>query len=161
RPRWRLTKPLRARIAEGHPWVYDRALSNAARAAAGEIVEIVDEEGPVATAYADPNSPLRARVLDAPGVAIDAAWVRARARDAAARRVRDPLLVGCTGRRLVHGEGDALPGLVIDAYGDTAVCVFDGEGATALWRPLLADAIGGLESGGVELRHVWVRGDRR
>lgn len=161
RPRWRLTKPLRDRIREGHPWVYDRALSNAVRGVAGELVELIDEEGPVATAFADPNSPIRARVLDAPGTTIDAAWVRGRTERASRRRSKDPMLVGCTGRRLVHGEGDDCPGLVIDVYGTTAVVVFDGEGSTMLWRPLIGAAIAGLEDGGAKIEHVWLRGDRR
>nr|MDQ3368655.1 class I SAM-dependent rRNA methyltransferase [Myxococcota bacterium] len=104
--RWRLAKPLRAAIRAGHPWIYDRALAPPKGIASGEIVTIVDDEGPVVTAFADPASPIRARVLDLPGVVIDGGWVRARVEAAVARRLRDPLLVGCTGRRLVHGEGD-------------------------------------------------------
>ncbi len=160
RARWRLTKPLRARIRAGHPWVYDRALA-AGSGVAGDLVTLVDDEGPIAVALADPTSPLRARVLDRdPDAAIDGSWVRARTEAAAARRARDPLLVGCTGRRLVNGEGDACPGLVVDQYVDTAVIVFDGAAAAAFWRPRLADVIGGLERGGAELAHVWVRGER-
>ncbi len=161
RAKWRLTKPLRDAIRLGHPWIYDRALSNAAKAAVGEIVEIVDEDGPIATAYADPASPLRARVLGPPGLAIDGAWARGRAQRAAAKRARDPLLVGCTGWRLIHGEGDDCPGLVIDRYGETCVVVFDGDGADALWRPLLGDVLDGLAAGGTEPRHVWLRGNRK
>jgi 23S rRNA (cytosine1962-C5)-methyltransferase len=157
---WRLTKPLRDRIRDGHPWIYDRALAKPLGLAPGDVVTIVDEEGPLVTAFADPASPIRARILDAPDAAIDAEWTRIRARDASARRTRDPLLVGCTGRRLVHGEADACPGLVIDAYEDTAVVVFDGEAAAAFWRPRLADVIAGLIAGGAELRHVWLRGTR-
>lgn len=100
-------------------------------------------------------------MLDVPGATIDGAWVRGRVEAAAARRVRDPLLVGCTGRRLVHGEGDACPGLVIDQYADTAVVVFDGDAAASFWRARLEDVIAGLERGGAELAHVWVRGSRR
>ncbi|MBA2544683.1 MAG: class I SAM-dependent rRNA methyltransferase, partial [Deltaproteobacteria bacterium] len=100
------------------------------------------------------------RVLAAPDTRIDAAWAHAQARDAAARRVRDPLLVGCSGRRLIHGEGDGCPGLVIDAYADTAVVVFDGVAASAFWRPGLADVIAGIEAAGIALAHVWVRADR-
>ncbi len=159
--RWRLTKPLRARIRAGHPWIYDRALAAPPRGlTAGDLVTIVDDDGPVATALADPASPIRARVLDAPGAAIDAGWVRARVEAAAARRARDPLLVGCTGRRLVHGEGDACPGLVVDAYGDTAVIVHDGAAAAAFWRAHQDAVIDGLERGGAEIAHVWVRGTR-
>ncbi len=160
-PNWRLTKPLRARIAEGHPWVYDRALAPVpGGVAAGDLVTIVDDDGPIATAFADPASPIRARVLELGAVPIDTAWKRARAQAAAARRARDPLLVGCTGRRIVHGEGDACPGLVIDVYADTAVVVFDGEAAAAFWRPALSDVITGVVDGGIAIAHVWVRGVR-
>ena len=159
--RWRLTKPLRARIRAGHPWVYDRALAPPRGIEQGAIVTLIDDDGPVATALADPASPIRARVLDVPGAVIDAAWVRGRVEAAAARRARDPLLVGCTGRRLVHGEGDACPGLVIDQYGDTAVIVFDGDAAATFWRTRIDDVLDGLERGGAELAHVWMRGARR
>ncbi len=161
RARWRLTKPLRGRIRAGHPWIYDRALAPPRGLTAGDIVTICDDEGPIATALADPGSPIRARVLDVPGAVIDASWVRSRTEAAAARRSRDPLLVGCTGSRLVHGEGDACPGLVVDRYVDTAVIVFDGAAAAAFWRPHLPAVLDGLERGGAELRHVWVRGERR
>ena len=160
--RWRLTKPLRAAIRGGHPWIYDRALAPPKGLAAGDIVTIFDDDGPIATVLADPTSPLRARVLDLqPDAVIDSAWVRARSAGAAARRVRDPLLVGCTGRRLIHGEGDACPGLVVDVYDDTAVVVFDGPAATAFWRPRLPDVFAGLERGGIAITHVWIRGERR
>jgi len=170
---WRLTKPLRARIRAGHPWIYDRALAAPPRGiAAGDLVTIADDDGPVAVALADPASPIRARVLqvlDAPGAApgaprapaaIDDGWVHARTAAAAARRARDPLLVGCTGRRLIHGEGDGCPGLVVDAYADTAVVVFDGAAAAAFWSRHLPAAIAGLERGGGPLAHVWIRGVR-
>jgi 23S rRNA (cytosine1962-C5)-methyltransferase len=160
--RWQLTKPLRARIRPGHPWIYDRALAPPPRGlAAGDLVTITDDDGPVALALADPGSPIRARVLDAPGAVIDAGWVRARVEAAAARRARDPLLVGCTGRRLVHGEGDACPGLVVDVYADTAVIVFDGAAAAAFWRGHVDAVLAGLTRGGAELAHAWIRGARR
>jgi 23S rRNA (cytosine1962-C5)-methyltransferase len=158
---WRLTKPLRGAIRAGHPWIYDRALAPPKELRAGDIVTVADEDGPLCTVLADPESPIRARVLDLDVTrAIDAGWIRSRTEAAAARRVRDPLLVGCTGMRLVHGEGDACPGLVIDHYDTTAVVVFDGAAASAFWRPRLADAIAGLERGGVTIEHVWVRGER-
>src|SRR5688572_1464361 len=159
--RWHLTKPLRARIRAGHPWIYDRALGAPPRGiAAGDLVTIVDDDGPVAIAFADPGSPIRARVLDVPGAVIDAGWVSARVAAAAARRARDPLLVGCTGRRLVHGEGDSCPGLVVDAYADTAVIVYDGAAAAAFWRGHAGAVIAGLERGGAAIAHVWIRGAR-
>ncbi|MBC7974448.1 MAG: hypothetical protein H7138_05635, partial [Myxococcales bacterium] len=71
----RLTKPLRDRIAAGHPWVYDRALAPIpAEVAAGDVVTIADGEGEIALAFADPSSPIRARILAPPGTRLDAAW---------------------------------------------------------------------------------------
>lgn len=161
RPRWRLTKPLRARIREGHPWIYDRALAPVPRQlAAGDLVTIVDDDGPVALAFADPTSPIRARVLGAPDEEIAGGWRGARVQAAAARRARDPLLVGCTGRRIVHGEADGCPGLVIDVYADTAVVVFDGEAAAAFWRPALPELLDGVIAGGIDLAHGWLRAVR-
>ncbi len=162
RATWRVTKPLRDRVRAGHPWIYDRALAPPKDLAAGDVVTLVDEQGPLATALADPTSPIRARVLDLdPHASCDGTWARARVEAAAARRTRDPLLVGCTGRRLVHGESDACPGLVIDAYVDTAVIVFDGPAASAFWRARIDDVIAGLERGGHPIAHVWLKGERR
>lgn len=160
RPVWRLVKPLRARIRAGHPWIYDRALAAPGSLRAGDLATVVDENGPIATVFADPESPIRARVLDEPEARIDAAWVRGRVEASTARRARDPLLVGCTGRRLVHGEADGCPGLVIDHYDTTAVIVFDGPAASAFWRPFLDDVIAGLERGGAAVAHAWLRGER-
>jgi 23S rRNA (cytosine1962-C5)-methyltransferase len=160
RRRVTLTKPLRDAIAAGHPWIYDRALPRI-DAAAGDVVAVTDDRGPLGCAFVDPDSPIRARMLDRdPDAAIDAAWAVGRAQAAAARRSRDPLLVGCTGVRLVHGEADAMPGLVVDAYAGCAVIVFDGAGARALWRPLLPAVLDGLQRGGAALDHAWLR-DRR
>jgi 23S rRNA (cytosine1962-C5)-methyltransferase len=162
RPVLQLIKPLRDRIRAGHPWLYDRALAAVpSSVAAGDLVTIVDAEGEIAVAFADPSSAIRARLLAEPGARIDAGWTRDRTEAAAARRTRDPLLAGCTGRRLVHGEGDACPGLVVDLYDTTAVIVFDGVAAAAFWRPRLPDVLAGLERGGAVIDHAWLRGERR
>lgn len=161
RSTWRVTKPLRDRVGAGHPWIYDRALGPPGDVRAGELVTLVDERGPLATALADPTSPLRARVLDRdPDAACDDRWAGARAETSAARRLRDPLLAGCTGWRVIHGEADACPGLVLDVYAATAVVVFDGPAATAFWRTRLPAVIAGIERAGIALSHVWVRGER-
>jgi len=162
RATWRVTKPLPDRIPAGHPWVYDRALAPPKNLSAGDVVTLVDDQGPIATAIADPTSPIRARVMDlSPHASCDGAWARGRAEASATRRSRDPLLVGCTGRRIIHGEGDGCPGLVIDTYVDTAVVVFDGPAASAFWRPRIDDVLSGLERGGAELKHVWLKGERQ
>ncbi|MGE0545574.1 MAG: class I SAM-dependent rRNA methyltransferase [Kofleriaceae bacterium] len=159
---WRLTKPLRDSIRRGHPWIYDRALAPPGALRPGEVATIADEDGAIARVFADPTSPIRARILDLdPDARIDDAWATDRAARAAARRTRDPLLAGCTGIRLVHGEADGCPGLVIDLYATTAVVVFDGPAATAFWSPLLAAVLDGVSHGGSVIEHVWLRGDRK
>ena len=162
RPRLQLGKPLRARIRAGHPWIYDRAVGRAPKGgAAGDVIVVADEAGPIASAFLDPESPIRARVLDLdPEADVGDAWASGRAAAAADRRARDPLLVACTGRRLIHGEADGCPGLVVDAYADTAVLVFDGPAAAAFWRPRLPAVLAGLARGGAELAHAWLRGQR-
>jgi 23S rRNA (cytosine1962-C5)-methyltransferase len=157
----RLTKPLRDRVRAGHPWIYDRALAETRGLAPGELVTVVDDRGPLACAFVDPGSPIRARILGLdPDLTCDAAWTRTRAGAAAARRVRDPLLAGCTGQRVIHGEADAMPGLVVDLYAETAVIVLDGAAAAAFWRPRLHDVLDGLARGGTAIAHAWLRGVR-
>jgi 23S rRNA (cytosine1962-C5)-methyltransferase len=129
--------------------------------APGDVLTVADAEGEIALAFADPGSPIRARILAPPGSRLDPAWARDRAEAAAARRIRDPLLAGCTGRRLIHGEADACPGLVVDLYDTTAVVVFDGPAAAGFWRPRLGDVLAGLERGGAMIAHAWLRGERR
>jgi 23S rRNA (cytosine1962-C5)-methyltransferase len=159
-PSWRLTKPLRESVERGHPWIFDRALARPAPAAPGDVVTIVDDAGPLATAYADPGAPIAARVVAAPGARVDDAWAAARATAAATRRIGDPLLAGCDGVRWIHGENDRCPGLVIDGYAGTAVVVYDGAGAAAFWSPRLAAVLDGLRAGGAPIEATWVRGAR-
>jgi 23S rRNA (cytosine1962-C5)-methyltransferase len=160
--RWRLAKPLRQSIERGHPWIYDRALARPAPAGAGEVVSIVDDQGPVARAFADPGAPIAARVVAVGAVdsAIDDAWAAARAQASAARRIGDPLLAGCDGVRWIHGENDHCPGLVVDGYAGIAVVVYDGAGAGAFWAPRLPAVLAGLRAGGAPIDAVWVRGVR-
>ena len=161
-PVLRLAKPLRDAIAAGHPWIYDRALRPLPPGlAAGDLAVIADDHGPLATVVVEPASPIRARVLDrAPDAAIDAAWARGRARAAAAARAGDPTLAATDAWRIVHGENDFLPGLVVDVYAGIAVVVFDGPAAAALWRPLVPAVLDGIRLGGVAVTGAWLRGAR-
>lgn len=160
-PRVRVRKPLRNAIAAGHPWVFDRALALPANLVAGQVVELVDERGPLALAFVEPGSPLAARVVAPPGTRLTASWVRDLLARAGRRRANDALLRDCTAVRLVHGEADGCPGLVVDRYANTIVVVYDGEAAAAFWEPALADVVAGLEAGtGLTFTNVWVRGQR-
>ena len=91
----RLTKPLRDRIHAGHPWIYDRAVAPIPPdVVAGDVVTIADDEGEIALAFADPGSPIRARILAPPGTRLEG-------QEVLAERARHELLA--TGLRL-NGE---------------------------------------------------------
>ncbi|HKE13944.1 MAG TPA: class I SAM-dependent rRNA methyltransferase [Kofleriaceae bacterium] len=153
-----LAKPLRRSIAAGHPWLYDRALVDGAGLRAGEVVAVRDREGPLALGFADPSSPIRVRVLDRdPGADPGREWAARRAARAAALRRADARLADTTALRLVHGEADFMPGLVIDLYDTTAVVVLDGAGADAFWRDRVAAVIDGLRAGGFAIARAWQR----
>ena len=81
----------------------------------------------------DPTSPIRVRVLHQGAPApIDRAWLRDKLAAAAAWRATLPES-GTTGYRLVHGENDGLPGLVIDRYDATLVVKLYTPGLGARW----------------------------
>jgi 23S rRNA (cytosine1962-C5)-methyltransferase len=159
----RLGKPLGDAIAAGHPWIFDRALPlPPQKLAPGTLAHVEDERGFVAQVFLDPGSPIRARVVERDRERpLDDDWANARARDAAQRRSRDPLLVGCDAVRALHGEADACPGLVVDVYAGVAVVVFDGTAASAFWTPRLPAVLAGLRAGGLDFDRTWVKGDRR
>lgn len=119
----RVTPAAQRAVRQGHPWVFDQAvLAQSDVGQPGDLAVIFDDRRRfLAIGLYDPTSPLRVRVLHhgAP-TPIDAAWLRDRL--AAAAAVRAPLsAANTTGYRLVHGENDGLPGLVIDRYADTLV----------------------------------------
>jgi 23S rRNA (cytosine1962-C5)-methyltransferase len=150
--RVRLVKELAARARAGHPWIYRDALAPAT-ARDGEVVEVVDRGGqPVARGFWDARSPIAVRVLARAGTDLDVA-----ARVESACRLRVAARIDADGLRLLHGEGDFVPGLVLDAYAGTGVLRFDGAGAEAFWRPRLDEVLAGCERGGFPLARVWAR----
>jgi 23S rRNA (cytosine1962-C5)-methyltransferase len=101
-----------------------------------------------------PRSQIRARAWSFDEAAsIDAAFMKSRVQRAIAFRTR-PVIADTDACRLVHGESDALPGLVIDRYADTAVMQCSSAGAE-YWRAAYADAL--IESG--VCRRVYERSD--
>lgn len=119
----RVTPAAQRAVRQGHPWVFDQAVRAQSDAGQpGDLAVIFDDRRRfLAIGLYDPTSPLRVRILQqgAP-VHIDDTWLRARL--AAAVALRAPLSAAdTTGYRLVHGENDGLPGLVIDRYAHTLV----------------------------------------
>lgn len=154
-----LSKDLSDSIRAGHPWIFDRALRAMPSAVrAGDEVEIEGQGRRLAVGFADPGSPIAVRILEPDaGAEVGAAWARQRAREAAGLRVGDPRLGASDGVRVIHGEGDYLPGLVIDVYAGHAVVVFDGAGAAAFWSARLDSVLAGIEDSGMVLHSATAR----
>jgi 23S rRNA (cytosine1962-C5)-methyltransferase len=128
-----------------HPWIFSGGIDRIDGApAAGATVDVHDAHGAfLARAAYSPSSQIRARVWTFDErEAIDAAFFARRIDRAAAARaaMRDAGHDAC---RLVHGESDGLPGVVVDRYGATVVVQFSSAGADA-WRGALADALAAL-----------------
>ena len=122
-----------------HPWVFESAIARGG-ADAGETVRVESHAGDfLAWAAFSPASRIRARAwsFDAEQ-RIDAAFLRTQLERAIAARSRFD--IQSDGLRLVHGESDGLPGLVVDRYGDTLVAQFGSAGAER-WKAPLADAL--------------------
>lgn len=107
------------RIRSGHPWVYAADVVEA-HAEGGEIVEVI---GPrrrtVGYALYSDRSQIPIRMLTHGEVAADADLLRSRIQNAL--RFRESLNLDATAYRLVHGEADLLPSLIVDKYGDYLV----------------------------------------
>ena len=138
----------------GHPWVFADSVREQNRdGAAGELAVIYDRADKfLAVGLFDPDSPLRVRVLHTGKPAtVDAVWWAARL-DATVRR-RDGLFdERTTGYRVINGESDGWPGLVLDRYDDTLVLKL----YTAAWLPRLEEIAalicGRLKPGRIILR---------
>jgi len=129
-------RPVRA----GHPWIFSGAVvSGLADATPGEAVRVRAYDGRVlGVGYANPRTTIAVRLLAHEDVAVDAALIARRVDEALA--IRAALLPGVTALRVVNGEGDRVPGIVVDRYGDVLVCQLLTAGAAAL-APTLFDAL--------------------
>jgi len=107
------------RLRSGHPWVY-RSDVRSAQAEAGAIVRVMDERGRFhGRAFYSDKSQIAVRLLTRENVPVDRAFFAERLRRAAA--YRETVVENTDAYRLVHGEADLLPSIVIDRYGDYLV----------------------------------------
>jgi 23S rRNA (cytosine1962-C5)-methyltransferase len=139
RLRLRITAAAETAVRSGHPWIFSDSVLESNRAGqTGELAVIYDRKDRfLAVGLFDSDSPIRVRILHAgKPQTIDRAWWQARLEQALARR-RELFDAQTTGYRLIHGESDGWPGLVLDRYGKTLVLKL----YTAAWLPRLADTL--------------------
>jgi 23S rRNA (cytosine1962-C5)-methyltransferase len=120
----RLQGDVAHRIRAGHPWVYREALGPRSIAPEpGTPIDLVDPDGEfVGRGVYDGDSAIAVRVfVRNPDVAIDGKLVRDRVAAAVALRKRLVPFDKLGNTRLVNGESDGLPGIVVERYGDYLV----------------------------------------
>lgn len=116
-----------ARWRAGHPWIYRTDVADEPGGPAG-VVRVTDRKGRfLGRALYSPRSEIRLRLLTTEDVAVDREWWRARIASAARRRTG----IDATAWRVVHGEGDGLPSLVVDRYGPFVVAQLLSAGVEA------------------------------
>ena len=136
-----------------HPWVFQGSVGTG-KADAGETVRVESSDGRfLAWAAYSPSSMIRVRVWSFDEAErIDAAFFERRIARAIALRARLP--IESDGVRLIHGEADGLPGLIVDRYGDVLSAQFLSAG-TERWKSTLADLL--LQATG--LARIYERSD--
>jgi 23S rRNA (cytosine1962-C5)-methyltransferase len=107
------------RLQNGHFWIYRSDIASGA-ASPGEVVRVVGPRGRfLGQAFFSGRSQITLRMLSSRDVQIDRPFWRRRIEEAI--RFRERLKIDATAYRLVHGEGDLIPSLVVDRYGDYLV----------------------------------------
>jgi 23S rRNA (cytosine1962-C5)-methyltransferase len=130
-----------ARARSGHLWIYRSDVTRKPQAESGSVVRVVDHRGRfVARAHYGKESEITLRIISKDDVEIARDFWLARLR--AAARWRERVVSDTDAYRLVHAEGDLLPGLIIDRYGDCFALQTLTRGMEALkatWVELLVE----------------------
>jgi 23S rRNA (cytosine1962-C5)-methyltransferase len=130
-------------VRNGHPWIFSGAIEviEGDRDTAG-IADVFDSEKRwIARGLFSPGSQIRVRVLTWQKEEIDRAFFSRRLSQALS--VREKLREVTNAYRVVNGEGDFLPGLIVDRYGEFLVCQFFTAGMDFL-KPLVLDSLSRL-----------------
>jgi len=148
-PDIQLPSHLKQRLAQGHPWVYRNHVPPSVRFPSGTWVK-VRCGGWTGYGLWDANGSIALRIFSERQVP-DKKWFHEQVQ--AAWELRSPLRQqGCTAYRWLFGEGDGLPGLTVDLYGDYAVIQTYMESAAGLLDDLVAALIATHSLKGVILR---------
>ena len=117
-----INAPAERALRQGHPWIFDQAITEQSHAGSpGDLAVIFDNKRRfLAVGLYDPSSSIRVRILQhrRPAI-INVDWFQEKL--SAAANLRKSLPPETNGYRLVHGENDGLPGLIIDRYAETLV----------------------------------------
>jgi 23S rRNA (cytosine1962-C5)-methyltransferase len=134
-----LNKKINPRIAQGHPWIYNNEVDRiAGPIEPGDIVEVYFFDGQLAgRGYINPNSKIIIRLLTRKREEIDAPFFYEKIKTAWAYRQQLGYTENC---RLVFGEADGLPALIIDKFNDYFVLQTLSLGID-IWKPAIVEAL--------------------
>jgi len=129
-------------VKRRHPWIFSGAVEKVdGEPARGETVLVKAAGQPVAVAAWSPRSQIQARIWSFdPGTRIEKSFFESTIRKAVELRNSLPAIHHSNALRLVHGESDGLPGLVVDRYDDVLVAQFLSAGAE-YWRETILDSL--------------------
>jgi 23S rRNA (cytosine1962-C5)-methyltransferase len=139
------------RVRHGHPWIY-RSDVVAVDAAGGDLVRVLGpRERLVGHALFSDRSQIAIRILSRAEDPVDDSLVRARLETAI--RYRESLRLDASAFRLVHGEGDLLPSLIVDRYGDHLVVQTLSQGMERLLPAITGSLVALVQPAGILARN--------
>ena len=126
----RVNRKAAVRVASGHPWIFSSDVTDRDGAQPGSVVKVADSRGrPVGSAHYSSASQIALRMLSAQVETIDRGFYLRRLRAAEEHRCR--VVHHSNAYRVVHGEADLLPALVVDRYADYLVAQTLNQGMDA------------------------------
>jgi 23S rRNA (cytosine1962-C5)-methyltransferase len=139
------------RISRGHPWVFRSDVVRHDTVSPGALVEVLGAKNrPLGFAFFSTRSEIRLRMVSREA-ALPETWLRDRLR--AAISWRETVAVGAEAHRLVHGEGDGLPSLVVDRYGAFLVVQTLSQGTDRRKAEITAALVEELQPKGILARN--------
>ena len=125
-----------ARLRRGHPWIFRSDITHADDAGPGSVVRVLSSQNrPLGLAFFSNRSEITLRMISR-GESLPASFLHDRV--AAAIQWRETVAAGASACRLVHGEGDGLPSLVVDRYGDHLVVQTLSQGTDRLKEEIVS-----------------------
>jgi 23S rRNA (cytosine1962-C5)-methyltransferase len=150
-PTVRVNRKAAERVESGHPWIFSSDLIDNGSAQPGDAVRVIDPKGRgLGTAHYS-SSQIALRMLSRRAEAIDESFLRVRLE--AALEYRKRIVSNSDAYRLVHAEGDLLPGLIVDRYAHSLVIQLLDQGMNRLEEPIVQVLIGLLEPESIVARN--------
>ncbi len=151
-PTVRVSRKGADRVASGHPWIFASDILDHGSALPGDVVRVVDFKARLlGTAHFSSSSKIALRFFSGHIETIDEGFLLKRIEAAYAYRLR--VVSGSDAYRLIHAEGDRLPGLIVDRYADWLCFQLLDQGMDRLTAELVAVCTRVLKPRGIVARN--------